>query len=180
MRLRIEALKAAEGRPEPAARLLRRAIEAHLDRGLGACPFREAESARLIEDAILRTHDRRARLLAWTIMPNHVHVLCERREGVGLRSLVSAWKTHGVRRLNAKDGRVGILWSRDVLHRGLTEPSDRLRAVAYIESNPLMAGVVSDLADHPCSSGRFRAENASVDAARLSSAAEAARSAMRR
>ena len=175
LRFRIEALKAAEGRPEPAARFLRRAIEVHLDRGLGSCPFREAEFARLIEDGILRTHDRRARLLAWTVMPNHVHVLCERKEGVGLRSLVSGWKTTGVRRLNARCGRTGVLWARDVLHRPLSDPADYRRAVAYVEANPLMAGLVRDHAEHRCSSRRFRTVHELLDAAELSAAAEAAR-----
>src|SRR5471030_1122959 len=46
-----------------------------LDRGWGACWLRRDEIARLVEDAFLTFDGARYRLHAWTVMPNHVHVL---------------------------------------------------------------------------------------------------------
>jgi hypothetical protein len=55
-----------------------------LDGGLGACRLNEAAIARLVEDAMLHFDSSRYRLLAWCIMPNHVHVVVEPLAGIVL------------------------------------------------------------------------------------------------
>jgi putative transposase len=56
-----------------------------LDGGLGACWLKDPTIAALIENALLHFDGDRYRLLAWCIMPNHVHVIVEphRREQAG-------------------------------------------------------------------------------------------------
>ena len=48
-----------------------------LDAGSGNCWLLQPEIARIVEDALLHFDGERYRLIAWTIMPNHVHVLIE-------------------------------------------------------------------------------------------------------
>jgi REP element-mobilizing transposase RayT len=50
-------------------------LEEYLDRGVGECHLRDSHIAAIAEDAILHFHNDRYELLAWCIMPNHVHVL---------------------------------------------------------------------------------------------------------
>ena len=57
-----------------------------LDRGWGACWLQRNEIARIVQDAILLFDGERNRLHAWTIMPNHVHVLISGLVGVTLGS----------------------------------------------------------------------------------------------
>jgi len=60
----------------------RERAEAYLDAGHGACHLRNPDVARMVENALLRHDSERYRLLAWSIMPNHVHVLIELLPGV--------------------------------------------------------------------------------------------------
>ncbi len=48
-----------------------------LDAGLGACWLGRPDIAALVETALLHFDGGRYRLLAWCIMPNHVHVVVE-------------------------------------------------------------------------------------------------------
>ena len=52
----------------------RREIERLLDVGYGACWLRRPEIAALVEGALLHFDGVRYRMLAWTVMPNHVHI----------------------------------------------------------------------------------------------------------
>jgi hypothetical protein len=62
---------------EPDDSQRRRKLEAWLDRGCGKCWLRRADVANAVE-AILRAHDgKNYQLQAWTIMPNHVHLVVD-------------------------------------------------------------------------------------------------------
>jgi len=50
-------------------------LEDYLDRGVGECHLRDPRIAKLCEDSLLFFHDDRYELLAWCVMPNHIHVL---------------------------------------------------------------------------------------------------------
>src|SRR5258706_8732165 len=50
-------------------------LEEYLDRGVGECQLRDPAIARLAEEALLHFHNERYEMLAWYVMPNHVHVL---------------------------------------------------------------------------------------------------------
>jgi hypothetical protein len=63
-----------------------------LDAGSGACWLRLPEIARIVENALLHFDGERYRLLAWTIMQNHVHVLIEPMNDQRLGDIVSSWK----------------------------------------------------------------------------------------
>lgn len=52
----------------------RKRIEAWLDAGSGCCALRHPAVARYVEDSLLHFDGERYALLAWCIMPNHVHV----------------------------------------------------------------------------------------------------------
>ena len=56
---------------------LRRRIEEYLDAGHGECWLRRSAIAQLVEEALLHFDTERYRLLAWCIIPNHVHALIE-------------------------------------------------------------------------------------------------------
>lgn len=66
-----------------ASREQRIKLEEYLDRGLGECFLRDPRIATLVEQAICFHHGRRFELLAWVVMPNHVHSLVQ----VGLTPL---------------------------------------------------------------------------------------------
>jgi hypothetical protein len=63
-------------------------LEEHFDRGIGACSLRDPRIGELVADALRFWHGKRYRLVAWCVMPNHVHVIFRLFPGQELANLV--------------------------------------------------------------------------------------------
>ena len=103
-------------------------LEEYLDRGVGECYLRDPRIAALAEQALLHFHDDRYELLAWCVMPNHVHVLVDVWR-VPLWKIVKNWKfTYQIRSYNygcwSAEHRLGAPEGR-TLRRGGARRSDR-------------------------------------------------------
>jgi putative transposase len=92
-------------------------LDHELDTGLGACWLRRPEVASLVEGALLHFDRERYRLLAWCLMPNHVHVVIEMLDGHSLSEIVGTWKSFTAKRANAQLGRSGSFWHADYFDR---------------------------------------------------------------
>jgi REP element-mobilizing transposase RayT len=135
---------------------LRRRIEKYLDAGHGECWLRRPDIARLTEEALMHFDGQRYRLLAWCIMPNHVHVLIETQVGFPLDDFVHSWKSFTSHKANALLMRRGEFWQRDYHDRYVRNAEHYEQVVAYIEENPVKAGLAKVKIDWPWSSARFR------------------------
>ncbi len=62
---------------EPRTAQLRKRIERDAEQGYGACWLRDDRVAEVVPNALLHFDGERSRLLAWVVMPNHVHVLLD-------------------------------------------------------------------------------------------------------
>jgi REP element-mobilizing transposase RayT len=129
-------------------------VQRHLDEGWGGCLLSDPEAAQVTEDALLHGDGVRYRLLAWVIMPNHVHVLVEEREGWPLARLVQTWKGYTGRRINALTGRRGAVWQPDYYDRFIRDTDHLRNAVQYVHYNPVRAGLVQEPADWRFGSAR--------------------------
>ncbi len=130
-------------------------LQEYLDAGYGSCWLREPRIAALIE-ATLWYHDGvRYRLLAWVVMPNHVHVIFHQMEGHTLPEVVHSWKSYSAREANKLLGREGAFWYRDFHDRFMRNERHLERAIAYVHANPVRAGFVSVPGEWPFSSARF-------------------------
>lgn len=132
-------------------------IEEYLDRGRGSCLLRNRRAAELIEANWLHLDGKRYRLLAWVIMPNHVHLIVEIWH-VPQSNLVKNWKGFTARRINRLLGRRGRLWQHDYWDRYIRDQEHYRKIMLYIEWNPVKAGLVKWLEQWPFSSARFRDE----------------------
>jgi putative transposase len=128
---------------------LRRHIEQYLDAGHGACWLRHPPIARIVEDALLHFDGERHRLLAWVVMPNHVHVLIETTTGYPVAKLVQSWKTFSARESNLRLQRSGNFWERDYFDRYIRDDAHFHAVVAYIENNPVKTGLATKAEDWP-------------------------------
>jgi REP element-mobilizing transposase RayT len=129
-------------------------VQAYIDRGYGDCILRVPRVAEIVETCLLRHNGDRYRLLAWVIMPNHVHALIVTRPGFTLSTIVGNWKIHSARMANISLGRMGPVWYRDYYDRYIRDEKHLAAAVSYIHQNPLKAGLVSNSRDWPYSSAR--------------------------
>jgi REP element-mobilizing transposase RayT len=131
-------------------------LDDSLDSGRGECWLRRTDVAEIVEQAMLHFDGERYHLLAWCIMPNHVHAMLEMQAGFGLGNLVRSWKSFTARRANHVLARTGPFWSPDYFDRYIRNDRHYEAALAYIEHNPVKAGLVSATEDWPWSSARRR------------------------
>jgi transposase IS200 family protein len=97
---------------------LRQRIVTYEDAGCGACWLREGRIAALVENALLFFDGQRYRLIAWCIMPNHVHVLIETFPGYPLFKVLHSWKSFTALKANQLLGRKGEFCARERRHLG--------------------------------------------------------------
>jgi len=129
-------------------------FDRELDAGLGECWLRKPEIAALTQQSLLHFDGQYYRLLAWCIMPNHVHVVTEPMEGHSLSIIVESWKSFTSRQANAHLGRTGAFWEADYFDRYMRNEDHLMRTIEYVENNPVKAGLVEQASDWQWSSAR--------------------------
>jgi REP element-mobilizing transposase RayT len=134
----------------------RRRIEEYLDAGHGKCWLRRTDIARVVEGALFHFDGQRYRLLAWCIMPNHVHALIETWEGFPLADVLHSWKSYTSHEANRLLQRSGAFWQREDLDRFVRNAEHYENVIAYIEENPVKAGLAKFRTEWHWSSARFR------------------------
>jgi REP element-mobilizing transposase RayT len=127
-------------------------IEAHFSQRF----FETPEAVDVVERALLHFDGERYRALAWCVMPNHVHVIAEQNEGWPLASVAHSWKSFTANEVNRVLGRKGPLWMREYFDRFMRDDDHLNTTIAYVESNPVTAGLVERPQDWRWSSARLR------------------------
>ena len=130
-------------------------IEHLLDQGLGECWLKDPAIAIIVENAFLHFDSARYHLLAWVIMPNHVHLLIETKGGFALGDVIHSWKSYTSLKANKALSRNGDFWAPDYFDRYIRNHDHYQRVVRYIHNNPVKAGLAADSKDWPWSSARF-------------------------
>ena len=89
---------------------------------------------------------------AYVLMTNHFHVLATPNTEHGLPLLMQAVGRRYVRHFNRQQGRTGTLW--EGRYRSTLIQADRhlLACMAYMDLNPVRAGLAARAADYPWSS----------------------------
>jgi REP-associated tyrosine transposase len=152
----------ADSLPVEAALRLRAAAQPEslrdefLDKGWGACWLRDERIAEIVEQAFLAFDGERYRMHAWTIMPNHVHVLLSILPGMPLGTIVSSWKRFTARAANRVLGREGEFWQVDYWDRFIRHEEHFSWTENYIDLNPVKAGLVAEPHLWPWGSARRR------------------------
>jgi REP element-mobilizing transposase RayT len=119
----------------------RKRIEAYLDRGLGSAWMNDPRIAAKVEEALLFFDGDRYRLRAWVVMPNHVHALVAPTAGWELGQILHSWKSFTSNECNNLLGRREQFWQKETFDRFVRNEKHYYNAVAYIENNPVKAGL---------------------------------------
>ena len=128
--------------PDEQASLERRVrIESALDQGHGAALLSNSLIAELVENALLHFDDHRYKLHAWSIMPNHVHVLATPVRKQTLSAITHGWKSFTAKKANALLHRNGALWAPEYFDRAIRDEAHYTNALSYIAMNPVKAGL---------------------------------------
>ena len=116
-------------------------VESFLDAGHGQCWLRDERVAAIVVDALRHFDGERYRLLAWCVMPNHVHAVVQPLHGHELSSIMHSWKRHAARQANRLLGREGAFWQPESYDHLIRDAADLRHSVEYAWSNPDAAGI---------------------------------------
>ena len=128
------------------------AFDAALDAGHGRRDLATQEVANLVQTALLAFDGEGYALIAWCVMPNHVHVLAAIKPGYALGRIVHSWKSYTAKEANRILGRVGRFWAPEYFDQFMRDDQHLARTTAYIEGNPVKAGLCENIGDWPFSS----------------------------
>ena len=140
------------------ARLPRLSVAGHahhvVQRGNdGQAIFRdEVDRRQMLQLLETQAREHRVALHAYVLMDNHVHLLLTPATAEGLPKMMQAVGRRYVRWFNDRHGRSGTLW--EGRYRATVIEAERhlLPCMAYIDLNPVRAGLVAQAADYPWSS----------------------------
>ena len=121
-------------------------------------------SFRLFLDLLQETCDKYGALLYnYCLMTNHVHLLFEVGADDVLSRFMHRLANVFAKRFNVIRGRKGHLWEGRFVSTIIEAPTYFLRCMAYIDLNPVRAGMVEEPGDYPWSAHRhLAAENESI------------------
>ena len=133
----------------------RKKYEKYLDRGLGSCALAHPEMAQVMQDALMFHDGDRYNLLAWSIMPNHVHVLI--KDNSDLSKILQSWKSFTGKWALKNNKKYGLNIPKDATEFWMSESWDRFirdgdhfnNTINYILNNP-------DKAHLPAGSAAYR------------------------
>lgn len=124
-------------------RALMKKAERCLDRGHGQCYLRGSRIAGTVADGLRHFHGQRYRLIAWCVMPNHVHVLFSPLREHTLDAILHSWKSYSAHRANALLARTGPFWQREYFDHLVRDQSSLRKITQYIRENPQRANLVN-------------------------------------
>jgi REP element-mobilizing transposase RayT len=120
----------------------------------GRCYLRDPRIAQLVVDAIYSGCEKLGHydLHAYVVMANHVHLLITPR--VHPSKLLQSLKGFTAREANKILNRTGVsFWQRESYDHWVRDAREMARIKAYIEQNPVKAGIVSCAEEYRWSSG---------------------------
>ena len=111
-----------------------------VDFDAGCAAARCFEDTRLLGDA---------KMLAWVLMPDHLHGLLQLGERDELSAVVNRMKSASARHVNHALGKSGAVWAKTFHDHALRSKEDLQDVARYIVANPLRAGLVTRVEDYP-------------------------------
>jgi len=122
-------------------RLHAKRIETFLDSGRGACHLAKSEIASLVQEALRYFDGRRYDLIAWCIMPNHVHVIVRPFEGYDLAGIMHSWKSFTAKQANRLLEATEAFWQEEYYDHLIRDEEDFRNQINYVLENPDKAGL---------------------------------------
>ena len=145
---------------ETQARQYQLAALGMLEQGIGTCALADFRHARFLEEALAYNDGIQYWLLAWSVMPNHVHALIESLPQHPVPGIVQSWKRRALRwtqasRTSKSDAGQPFTWQRNFWERSITDEDDLQVVLQQIDRSPVRAGLVAHAEEWPWCSARL-------------------------
>ncbi|MCH5246065.1 MAG: transposase [Muribaculaceae bacterium] len=112
------------------------AEEKLLDNGYGSCPFKSDKTRKILRESIFYNDGKDYEIIAYVIMPNHVHLLIQLFDDNKLDDILRSIKGYTARKINKLYNRTGKFWMRESFDRIVRNVNELLQYIEYIEMNP--------------------------------------------
>jgi len=119
----------------------RRKIDKYLDKSHGACYLDDIRIAKMVEENLFHYDGKKYKLIAYVLMPNHVHILIRPIADNSLASIMHGIKSYSAHEANKILGRTGKFWSREYFDRFMRDYEHFTKTIDYIHNNPVKAGL---------------------------------------
>ena len=123
---------------------LRKEIDRYEDSGHGQCFLADSRIAQVVEQALLYHDGDRYELVRYCIMPNHLHVIVKVPQGQSIVKIIYTWKSYTAHQANKILSRSGSFWMQEYHDRYIRDENHFVRAIQYIDNNPVKAGLAPD------------------------------------
>jgi putative transposase len=140
---RLEELAVELRRSKGSDRIRSKQFEELLDRGAGNCPMKDARCAEIVADTLRIFDGKKYRLLAWCVMPNHVHFIARLLPGASLSQVLHSLKSFTAKRINEALKSTGSVWQREYYDRLIRDADELTHAFSYVVRNPEKAGLLN-------------------------------------
>lgn len=102
-------------------------------------------AAQIVSDKLQAMQEDYYYLYAYTIMPNHIHMLIKALEKdgtpVSLSEIMKSFKGSTARNINKALNREGTLWFREYFDHWVRSQQELVNVIEYIRNNPVKAGL---------------------------------------
>lgn len=124
-------------------------IDKWLDNNYGDCLLKKEKNRKIVEEALSFFNGKRYDLIAFVVMPNHVHILFKLYKGHQLTGITRSIKSFTSKKINALENRTGRLWQSESYDRLIRDQKHFDNVVRYIiANNKNLAWVATDSFPH--------------------------------
>jgi Rad3-related DNA helicase/REP element-mobilizing transposase RayT len=118
-------------------------IERLLDDARGECWLRREDIGGVVARSLRHFDGDRYRLIAWCVMPNHVHAVVTPFPNYDLPAILHSWKSYSAHVINDILRRDGAVWQDEYYDHLVRDEADLNRAIDYVWKNPEEAGLTN-------------------------------------
>jgi REP element-mobilizing transposase RayT len=121
--------------------------------------FASRDAARLLLESVQHARTSgRAYVLAFAILPDHLHLLIVPKEGFTVSRVMMDLKRYAAKAINVLHGRSGPIWQQSFYDRVIRDEVQLRATIEYIQQNPVKARLSTSAEDYPYSSSHPAAD----------------------
>ncbi len=109
--------------------------------------LRDERIAKIAADALLFHAEKKYKLIAWIVMPNHIHFLAVPFKDIELAEITHSIKSYTAKEANKVLNRTGKFWQRESFDRYIRNYEHFIKTIDYIENNPVKAALCENYTD---------------------------------
>jgi REP element-mobilizing transposase RayT len=112
-----------------------KAVDQWQDNNYGNCLLKKQSNRKIVEDALFFFDGKRYDLIAFVVMPNHIHILMKLREGHELTEIMRSIKSFTAKKINENEKSTGPVWQSESYDRLIRDQKHFENVVRYIIAN---------------------------------------------